>query len=73
VLEVKRCENDMIKFMNKHCFFATEILQSGGDRGLPFSPDPSELALYIDNNMEVEDSLKFDEINLMKFKWAMGH
>ena len=72
VLEVKRWENAMIKFINKHCFPAAAIWQSG-DRDFPFSPEPSELALYIDNNMEVGDSLTFDEINLMDFKWAMEH
>jgi hypothetical protein len=72
VLEVKRWENDMIKFMNKHCFSGASIWQSG-DRDFPFSPEPSQLALYIDNNMEVGDSLSFDEINLMEFKWAMEH
>ena len=32
VLEVKRWENDMIKFMNKHCFSGASIWQSGGQR-----------------------------------------
>ena len=44
VLEVKRWENDKIKFMNKHCFSGASIWQSG-DRDFPFSPEPSQLAL----------------------------